>query len=197
MSFFSNVIFRDTLILLTINKGDCMYPQAYINFLVHFHGDRDYFECHEVLEEYWKEDEKDKRKRYWVALIQIAVSLYHHRRGNYSGSLKMMRNALFILESESEALALLGLNKEKLLTLLKNRIIEIDCQQPYSSLFLPIEDEELLRICKTRCLDTGLVWGSVSDISNNSLVNRHTLRDRNNVIEERLKQKIKKNRMQD
>ena len=27
------------------------FPLKYIDFLVHFHGDRDYFECHEILEE--------------------------------------------------------------------------------------------------------------------------------------------------
>ena len=31
-----------------------MYPTEYIQFLIHFHGDYDYFECHEILEEYWK-----------------------------------------------------------------------------------------------------------------------------------------------
>ncbi|MEH7501602.1 DUF309 domain-containing protein, partial [Neobacillus drentensis] len=29
-----------------------MYPTEYIQFLAHFHGDRDYFECHELLEDY-------------------------------------------------------------------------------------------------------------------------------------------------
>ncbi|PAD68333.1 hypothetical protein CHH83_14265, partial [Bacillus sp. 7586-K] len=33
-----------------------MYDQEYIDFLVHFHCDRDYFECHEILEEHWKKD---------------------------------------------------------------------------------------------------------------------------------------------
>ena len=32
-----------------------VYPEAYIEYLMYFHGNRDYFECHEVLEEYWKE----------------------------------------------------------------------------------------------------------------------------------------------
>lgn len=33
-----------------------MYPEAYVAFLHEFHTTRDYFECHEILEEYWKED---------------------------------------------------------------------------------------------------------------------------------------------
>ena len=31
------------------------YPEAYTDYLCYFHGARDYFECHEVMEEYWKE----------------------------------------------------------------------------------------------------------------------------------------------
>ena len=48
------------------------YPEAYIDFLVHFHGDRDWFECHERLEEYWKEHPDDPKSDTWVGLIQVA-----------------------------------------------------------------------------------------------------------------------------
>ena len=30
------------------------YPEAFISYLIEFHATRDYFECHELLEEYWK-----------------------------------------------------------------------------------------------------------------------------------------------
>ncbi len=39
-----------------------MYPNAYLDYLVYFHGHRDYFECHEVLEEYWKKDQAGKKR---------------------------------------------------------------------------------------------------------------------------------------
>ncbi|WP_460291943.1 DUF309 domain-containing protein, partial [Bacillus cereus] len=38
-----------------------MYPTEYIQFLIHFHGDYDYFECHEILEEYWKTKPRGNR----------------------------------------------------------------------------------------------------------------------------------------
>lgn len=53
-----------------------MYPKAYIEYLVHFHSDRDYFECHEILEEHWKQDGRNKG---WLVLIQTAVAFYHYR----------------------------------------------------------------------------------------------------------------------
>jgi predicted metal-dependent hydrolase len=174
-----------------------MYPQAYIDYLVHFHGDRDYFECHEVLEEYWKEDERGKRKIYWVAFIQIAVSLYHQRRGNFSGSLRMMKNALSIIKNEKEAIKMLGLYYEQLIEVLEMRVEEIKSLQPYTSMFLPIQDESLLNECEVHCQKRGIVWGNSSNLSDTYLINKHTLRDRDEVIEEREKQKVLKRRILD
>ncbi|WP_238323048.1 DUF309 domain-containing protein [Gorillibacterium massiliense] len=35
------------------------YDPLYIAFIWHFNGDRDYFECHEVLEELWLQENHD------------------------------------------------------------------------------------------------------------------------------------------
>ena len=72
------------------------YPEDYLSFLVHFHGTRDYFECHEILEEYWKETAPKERDSHWVGLIQIAVALYHERRGNKQGATRTLTKAIEI-----------------------------------------------------------------------------------------------------
>ncbi|WP_133174958.1 DUF309 domain-containing protein, partial [Heyndrickxia sporothermodurans] len=69
-------------------------PEAYIEYLVHFHGDRDYFECHELLEEHWKLTDIKNRHSVWVGLIQLAVSQYHYRRSNIVGAIRLMKKAL-------------------------------------------------------------------------------------------------------
>jgi predicted metal-dependent hydrolase len=171
-----------------------MYPKAYIDYLVHFHGDRDYFECHEVLEEHWKEDERGNRKIYWVAFIQIAVSLYHQRRNNFNGSLKMMRNALAILKNEGVAVTKLGLDHQKLLSVLDKRMKEIKDEQPYTSIFLPIKDKNLINECEKECHLRGLKWWNYSNLEDHYLLNKHTLRNRDEVIQERFKQKELKNK---
>ena len=51
-----------------------MYSQAYIDYLVHFHGDRDYFECHELLEEHWKKTKEDTAILFGLALFKL---LFH------------------------------------------------------------------------------------------------------------------------
>ncbi|RSK27505.1 DUF309 domain-containing protein [Bacillus sp. HMF5848] len=165
-----------------------MYPSAYIDYLVHFHGDRDYFECHEILEEFWKEKPVNERDRTWVALIQIAVAMYHHRRDNFPGAEKMLSNALQFIEKKPENFKGLGLHNLKLVTLLQERLHAIKQKQPYQSINLPITDDALVSACNDRCNQCGFVWQSISDLTNKNLVHRHSMRDREPVIREREKQ---------
>jgi predicted metal-dependent hydrolase len=165
-----------------------MYPPAYIDFLVHFHGDRDYFECHEILEEYWKQSAPTERSKVWVGFIQVAVSLYHHRRENFEGAEKMMRSALKIFNDHTKELHSLGIEWRMMLEKLEERLKEIQSRTPYSSIMLPIGDPILYKQCKQRCMEKSWTWGAPSVMENEELIHRHTRRDRSEVIEERVKQ---------
>ena len=90
-----------------------VYPEAYIEFLMYFHGNRDYFECHEVLEEYWKEVDPGNRSSHWVGLIQVAVGFYHYRRGNLAGALRTFHKAIKNIESNHNELIRLGIHSRK------------------------------------------------------------------------------------
>ncbi|MBE4910347.1 DUF309 domain-containing protein [Bacillus luteolus] len=172
-----------------------MYPEAYRQFLFHFHGDRDYFECHEVLEEYWKEDAPPERKQYWVGLIQLAVGLYHQRRENFSGAYRMIKNSLSIIKTEEKMILKLGIDYQKLITLLEERLSEIKLKKPYTSINLPITDNNLLTDCIQNCKKQGLQWGLTNAPTDEYIINKHKLRDRSDVIEERDRQmEIKKKR---
>lgn len=162
-----------------------MYPKEYILYLVHFHGDRDYFECHEVLEEYWKKVDRGNKQSIWVAFIQLAVSAYHHRRGNFKGAKKSINKAAAIFSKEAKT-AELGLNKEALLCLINERSDLIGQKKPYGSFNLPIVDPILNEQCKTVCKDLGFIWLNKNDKNNIHLLHRHKLRDRSDVIQARL-----------
>ncbi|MGP4082137.1 DUF309 domain-containing protein [Pseudalkalibacillus sp. R45] len=166
-----------------------MYPKPYVDFLVHFHGLRDYFECHEILEEHWKSIPNHDPKKHWVGLIQIAVSLYHQRRQNYSGALRMMRSALLIIETEQNEIEALGLDANQLQEQLSKRVKDIENKQPYESFNLPIKDKRLITLCEAECKNIGCTYGLPSDLKNEFLLHKHTLRDRQEVIDERLAQK--------
>ncbi|MDQ0205842.1 DUF309 domain-containing protein [Alkalicoccobacillus murimartini] len=162
------------------------YPTAYIEYLIYFHGERDYFECHEVLEEHWKTTSKGEKNAYWVALIQIAVGLYHQRRGNLKGAQKMLQNAKRLVQKDPDSIQSLGLDTPVLETMLVERIQELEHHtNSYHDLNLPIKDPELLKLCQEKCVQLELEWCQVSPLSNEWLIHKHTLRDRQEVIKER------------
>lgn len=162
-------------------------PEAYIDYLVHFHADRDWFECHEILEEYWKKNPDDPRGRTWVALIQTAVALYHHRRGNAAGALKMVSAAL--RNASDRDLASLGIDDVAFRHALDERRAELASEEkrPFRDLDIPLADPALLKRCLRRCEELGLVWGRPSDLNDDFLCNKHMRRDRREVIENRLR----------
>ncbi|WP_234396920.1 DUF309 domain-containing protein [Bacillus massiliglaciei] len=164
------------------------YPEEYLSFMAHFHGSRDYFECHEILEEYWKETAPRDRHSHWVGLIQIAVGLYHQRRGNYKGASKTMDKAFHNLFKKKEEIQNLGLNHESLIELVRQVREEMSARKPYRSISLPIRDPELLEQCKERCRQLGAEWDTPSDLSDESIVQKHTVRDRTEIIQERNRQ---------
>ena len=161
------------------------YPEAYIDFLVHFHGDRDWFECHERLEEYWKEHPDDPKSDTWVGLIQVAVSLYHHRRGNIAGARKMSAGVLDHLRGEH--LTALGIDASSFLKAWEDRHKRLvsEPNPAFSDFDIPIADPLLEQRCRRLCEEKGLRWRAPSDMSNADLVHKHLRRDRTDVIETR------------
>ncbi|MCM3079926.1 MULTISPECIES: DUF309 domain-containing protein [Brevibacillus] len=165
-----------------------MYPQPYLDYLVLFHAERDYFECHEILEEYWKSAPPAERKLIWVGLIQIAVGLYHQRRGNQAGALKMIGNAVKLVRQHQSELQELGLDAPALIARLEKRLDDLNKGIPYVSLDLPMIAPDLLEAYKQACISQNLTPYRPSDMANSYLLNKHTLRDRQDVIEERMRQ---------
>ena len=163
-----------------------MYPSSYILFLSYFHGNRDYFECHEVLEEYWKSPEGNSEK-IWVGLIQTAVGFYHYRRGNLTGAKKMFNKSKQTLLPEMSSLETLGLDAEHYFKLLDEQIKKIENNLPYESVNLPIQDKTLLTACKKVCEQNHWTFGAASVLPPAEIIHKHKLRDRSDVEESRKK----------
>jgi predicted metal-dependent hydrolase len=160
-----------------------MYPEALVDYLVYFHADRDYFECHEILEEYWKSLPSETRSDLWVGLIQIAVGLYHHRRGNFVGAEKMINSAIKRLNAGE--LDRWGFAGKELIDRLIIRKKEIHERRPYEDMDLPLHSKRLLLVCESRCAERNVCWLSQSDLQNEFLIHKHKLRDRSEVLAER------------
>lgn len=111
----------------------------FLAYLIHFNRDRDYFECHEVMEELWLEE---GRSSLLQGLLQAAVGLYHWDNGNRSGAIKLMRASLEKLEPYGENA--LGLNLSQL-RLDLNRSLEAlsSAGAPFQAFVLVLCDEKL------------------------------------------------------
>lgn len=161
------------------------YPISYIQFLSHFHGDRDYFECHEILEEYWKATDAGNKKSIWVGFILLAVSNYHYRRKNFPGAIRTLEKAYSIFSHEHSHLTKLGIDHEALIKVLSTRENRLKQNAPYTSFNLPISDPVLISLCQEECKENGFKWCSNSDPNNLELIHRHASRDRSDVILDR------------
>jgi predicted metal-dependent hydrolase len=71
-----------------------MYERQYITFLYTFNVLRDYYVCHDLLEDLWLEE---GREPFYQGLLQVAVSCYHAANGNRAGAIKLMRSAILKL----------------------------------------------------------------------------------------------------
>ena len=56
-------------------------------------NDRQFFVCHEVLEEVWT-PERGPRRLFLQSLIHLAVGLYHWERANPAGAIRQFRKSL-------------------------------------------------------------------------------------------------------
>lgn len=160
-----------------------MLNEHLIRYLIQFHAVRDYFECHEILEEYWKAHPEDQHSHLYVALIQVAVGQYHERRGNRAGAEKMYESSIRKLKLSS--LTPLGISSEDLLEQLDERLQATTLGLPFEDIDMWITDNELLVTCIKQAEDVGLEWGAPSPKLDDSLIHRHKLRDRSAVIAER------------
>ncbi|WP_248925539.1 DUF309 domain-containing protein [Paenibacillus hamazuiensis] len=164
------------------------YPEAYIDYLVYFHAERDFFECHEVMEEYWKQHREDPLSRAYVGLIQVAVGMYHHRRRNITGAVKMLESAVKLLTDED--MQELGIEAASFKEALLERINQLRTapDAAYADIDIPLRDEQLRRLCLQRCERHKLQWGAPSNMEDGYLIHKHSLRDRSEVIEARAEQ---------
>lgn len=119
------------------------YHDLYVAFVYYFNIEKDYFECHEVMEELWMED---GRNPFWQGLLQVAVGLYHHENDNLSGAIKLLTQSLDKLADKQNVecgadIALLYQNTESYL----NRLLE-EGNFPFSPFTLRITDDNLLQL---------------------------------------------------
>ena len=74
--------------------------ERYVKFFALF-NERDFYECHEVLEDLWMET-ADGNRLYYQGLIQTATAFYHLENGNLAGARKLFESGLAYLDPYPE-----------------------------------------------------------------------------------------------
>ncbi|WP_370297690.1 DUF309 domain-containing protein [Ammoniphilus sp. YIM 78166] len=131
-----------------------MYDRLYVEYLYYFNDQRDYYECHEVMEEYWLLEGKNKLLQ---SLLQVAVGLYHFRNGNITGAIKLLEQAL--AKQNEPWIGQLGINKEKLYDEVTRYLEKLKCYDtapfPFYDLTIEIIDPKLEELA-LNCVPEGV-----------------------------------------
>ena len=64
-------------------------PEELLQAIQEF-NDRQWFECHETLEDLWVAEEGELRQ-FYQGLIKVAAALHHWRNNNFVGALSMLK----------------------------------------------------------------------------------------------------------
>lgn len=166
-----------------------MHPQhhtLFIDYCAYFNGNEDFFECHEVLEEYWKDIAPGDKNHPLVGLVQLATGLYHWRRGNQVGASRILQKALKNFEFNNGSVFYELLDYETLLVQTKLAIKCTNHNDEFYAFKLPITHE--LKQLVTDRINT------LPICSSEYLLHKHMLRDRSHILAERLESKQRKSR---
>ncbi|MFM8475331.1 MAG: DUF309 domain-containing protein [Planctomycetaceae bacterium] len=71
---------------------ECDFSDPRIDEGIRLFNAGDYFECHDVLEDFWSEQTCPERPLF-QGLIQAAVALFHFEEGNLAGACRMYLSA--------------------------------------------------------------------------------------------------------
>lgn len=154
----------------------------FVNFMVYFNQNQDYFECHEVLEEYWKSLPDGDKEHPLTAYILLATGMYHWRRGNTSGATRTIRKALVKFKAFNRQSPLYAeeIDFRRLVMDVQQIVNRLGSALPFQPFPITVHSPKLARlICEaTREMEL-LPFGS------DAVIHKHMLRDRSDILLER------------
>ncbi|MEG0235033.1 MAG: DUF309 domain-containing protein [Cetobacterium sp.] len=113
--------------------------EKYREFMDTFQIQRDFFKCHEILEEIWIEETKcETRKHVSINLLLIAVGLYHWRNKNYKGAIQVLENSLNNYDEVSKDIEILNIDSKYLKQKILVTIESLKIKKEYEEIYLPI-----------------------------------------------------------
>ncbi|RNF40537.1 DUF309 domain-containing protein [Planococcus salinus] len=152
-----------------------LHHPLFLQYIIYFNMEKDYFECHEVGEEYWKIVAPKNKTHPLTGWIQLAVGMYHWRRSNYPGALRSFIRAKVKLANKGVWVE--GFNHEKLLELLTYSIEAVTERKPFEAYEIPLTSLQLKQMA-----DEYKAEHPPAEHDPYFLMHKHRLRDRSSII---------------
>lgn len=70
-------------------------PRQLLLAIRQFNG-REWYECHETLEDLWVGEEGEVRE-FYQGILQVAVALHHWKNGNFGGAISLLKGGMAYL----------------------------------------------------------------------------------------------------
>lgn len=97
-----------------VDQHRCLdQPPALLIQGMNLFNQREYFECHEIIEQAWNEEKKPVRIMY-QGILQIGVACYHVQKKNWRGAMKLLERGL--PKTKRFAPTCMGINITKLVS---------------------------------------------------------------------------------
>ncbi|WP_075617639.1 DUF309 domain-containing protein [Paenisporosarcina indica] len=154
-----------------------LFHPLFTQFIMYFNKHQDYFECHEVLEEYWKELAPGDKTHPLTAWILLSTGMYHWRRGNMNGALRTLENSQTRVLLNVESIFFEGIQLQMVIEHLNHSIELIRDKQPFQSFTIPISSPELVTIINQQ--------PQPIPVTGDHLIHKHMLRDRSEILKAR------------
>lgn len=151
-----------------------LYP-LFVDYCAYFNGNQDYFECHEVLEEYWKKIDPGNKTHPLVGYIQLATGLYHWRRNNYNGAQRILKKAISNFSLHDDCPFFDYIDFRKLWKDCSETIVAIEKKMPFASFQLSITHPVLAQLVEEKIR-------SLPPVNDEFLLHKHMLRNRSDIL---------------
>lgn len=156
---------------------------------------QDYFECHEIIEEAWKDNELFTKEDAEVFIVLIVTGEYHYRRGNITGASTSYKRALKLYDKHRYDLTAFGFT-EDLIGVLETRFTHL-ADTPFAPLHFPVQNWVYEGLYEMHRADYESYSAFTFDIKERfekdpNITDKHRLRDREEVIEARIEALNKK-----
>lgn len=151
--------------------------KRWYDYLVEFHGTRDYYACHDFLEDWWFDIDNPKN-HILVAYIQLAVGMYHWRRGNISSANTLFNKSNDKFRINQNKIYDFGIDEPKLFDLIEQLLRSTNNNEEFYDVNLPISDNSIEKRIHNICVERDIILYKKSDLGNDYLINKHVHKHR-------------------